>query len=154
MPGTGRPPGPGRGHKRKIGHGSGWGGPARGEGSAREALPLIGREREQPTGEAKSMGRKQADARADEMRAVLYAIATDAEAHAMVRVHAADKLLDRLEGKAVATNVSVSASSIAALSDAELAAELARLEREARDAAARVSEAGGDEPAGDVPPVH
>lgn len=151
---TSRPGGPGRGHKRRIGNGAGWGGPAKGAGSTRPALPLIGIDRDQPTPEAKSMGRKDADARADEMRAVLYAIATDAEAHAMVRVHAADKLLDRLEGKAVATNVSVSASSIAALSDAELAAELARLEREARDAAARVAAAGGTEPAGDVPPVH
>lgn len=154
MPHTSRPGGPGRGHKRRIGNGRGWGGPARGSGSTRPALPLIGIERDQPTPEAKSMGRKEADARSEEMRAILHAVATDASAPAMVRVVAADKLLDRIEGKAVATNVNVNANNLAALSDAELAAELARLEREARDAAARVSEAGGDEPAGDVPPVH
>lgn len=154
MPHTSRPGGPGRGHKRKIGNGPGWGGPAKGAGSSRPSLPLIGIDRDHATPEAKSMGRKEADARSEEMRELYYSVAKNTAEPTMVRLFAADKLLDRIEGKAVATNVNVNANNLAALSDAELAAELARLEREARDAAARVSEAGGDEPAGDVPPVH
>lgn len=151
---TGRPPGPGRGHRRKIGNGAGWGGPARGAGSSSESLPLIGRERELPTVEAQMTGRQRAEQRAEELRELLYGIATDVEQPGMVRVSAADKLLDRLEGKPVATNVNITRNDFSSMSDAELASELARMEREASEVAARILAARGEEPPGNVPPVH
>ncbi len=82
MPGTGRPPGPGRGHKRKIGNGQLWGAGA-GESSPRKSLPLFGRDRPQPAPEAKSEGwvkRHEAEARG----ARIYDLATQ-------------RLLERLE---------------------------------------------------------
>ncbi len=91
-----RPGGPGRGHKRKTGNGPGWGGPAKGAGSTRKALPLIGDEAPQPPPEAKSAGRKRSLDRAEEMRAVLYSIAREGE-HEANRLNAAFKLHTLLE---------------------------------------------------------
>lgn len=99
-------------------------------------------------------GRQRAEQRAEELRELLYGIATDVEQPGMVRVSAADKLLDRLEGKPVATNVNITRNDFAAMSDAELASELARMEREASEVAARILAARGEEPPGNVPPVH
>lgn len=154
MPYTSRPGGPGRGHKRKIGNGSGWGGPERGAGSSRASLPLFGRERDQPTTEAKVIGKQEEERRKAEAREFYYSVMKCQTEPTMTRLFAADKLLDRLEGKPVATNVNVNAGDVSSLSDAELAAELARAEREAADAAARIAEARGEEPPGNVPPVH
>lgn len=97
-----RPAGPGRGHKIKQGNGfvnkpasglpamgAGWGGDASGtEGWKKGEVHA-----KKPPGTN--------EGRAEEMRNLIYDIAIDSENPAGLRMMAADKLLDRIEGKPV-----------------------------------------------------
>jgi hypothetical protein len=68
-------------------------------------------------------------------------IVDDDEAPVMARIAAGDKLLDRIDGKPVQTNVNLGADELERLTDDELRAERARVDaalaaaRESRDAA-------------------
>ena len=86
----------------RHGTGAGWGGPAKGASKSR-LKPRGDAEsdrirREQNSKSAPIVQRREAVA--EEMRQVLYDLALKAEAET-VRANAADKLLDRLEGKPV-----------------------------------------------------
>lgn len=119
----------------RVGNGEGWGGPANGASTSRFQPGESG-------GGHLPENRAKAASRAEEMRDVLYGIATNKKAHAMVRVNAADKLLDRIEGKAPQTNINRNTNDLSSLSDAELDAELARREGTPPGAAAGTGPAG------------
>jgi hypothetical protein len=101
-PGSGKAPyhgpskGPGIGGPRA---GAGWGGPASGGNSLKNTDdPATQRRRSMLRFDGEHQARKEEVAA--EMRGVLYDIATEAP-ETMARLNAADKLLDRIEGKAV-----------------------------------------------------
>lgn len=107
--------------------GAGWGGPAKGKGTGG---PKLGVEnlmpgdhgQPRPTAEAVAAGKS----RAERMRAILDEIASDPKAPPQARVAAADRLLDRIEGKPVQTNLNANVDDVSRLSDDDLHAELAR----------------------------
>ena len=70
-------------------------------------------------------------ARNARMKEILAEIAEDTTAPHAARVNAADKWLDRDEGKPVQTNINANVDDVSKLSDDELRAELARLGGEA-----------------------
>lgn len=84
--------------------GPGWGGPANGRGSDKPAAPPIADPKaaaaaaHTPQAEAK---RRASIASAEELKGVLSDIALNDKAPDMARIAAADKLLDRIEGKPV-----------------------------------------------------
>jgi hypothetical protein len=98
-PGAGKPPhnGPARNEPKA---GTGWGGPAQG---AHEHRPLGGADDEyaQEVRRAALLKVPETEAAKAEMRAVLYTVAHQGDGDT-VRIQAADKLLDRLEGKPLA----------------------------------------------------
>lgn len=71
------------------------------------------------------------------MRAMYERFADDEALNPVVRMMAADKLLDRLEGKPANLNVNLDADDLDRLSDADLRAEAERLARQIADAEAR-----------------
>ena len=79
-------------------NGAGWGGPARGASTSRLSTSgdIYSDQVRALRFDGEHMARKEAVAA--QMRAVLYAVAIEGEAEA-VRVAAADRLLDRIEGK-------------------------------------------------------
>ena len=111
-----------RSANRRAGNGPGWGGPANGPG-ATPKTPRPFSSDWQPSVDAKLRGKEMAE----RMRHVLASVAEDDEAPPQARVAAADKLLDRLEGRPVQPNVTLNVDDVGKLSDADLTAELARL---------------------------
>lgn len=77
----------------------------------------------------------------ERMRALYERFADDESLHPMVRIAAADKLLDRLEGKPANLNVNLDADDLDRLSDADLRAEAERLADQIADAEARKASA-------------
>ncbi len=125
-----RPPGPGRGHKVKMGSGmpatGGWGGPAKGAGKDPRETPIEVRRTAMAIHKARM---PEKEAAADELKATLYDLATDNEQPGGVRVMAASAALDRLEGKPVQRTITANADDLARLTDDELRAELERFGR-------------------------
>ena len=92
---------------KRIGNGPGWGGPAKGAGSSTK-------DRRRPAGEPGPGGGHKNPARAaieakkladaERYKRVISEIALDPEVRPETRVIAADKMLDRIEGKPVQRN--------------------------------------------------
>ena len=83
---------------RPRGNGPGWGGPAKGAGTGTRPhiVPGPGRGHTSPAGDA----RRERDAKwAEEMRQLYYEVATNPRETTQNKLTAADKLLDRIEGK-------------------------------------------------------
>jgi hypothetical protein len=106
--------------------GPGWGGSAKGTGKPGKAPKIttetaseMGQRAHTPEAEAK---RERRIASAEELKGVLTEIALDDGALPMARIQAADKLLDRIEGKPTQTLNANIRRNIAELSDEELAA--------------------------------
>lgn len=131
------------------GNGAGWGGGKKGEGT--KARFHAGDEHR---GAHNAENVQAAIADREEVLALYTEIVRDKGETASNRINAGDKLLDRIEGKAIAREIVANVDDVTSLSDAELHAELARLEREAAEAAARGSEESAGKPAGSVPAVH
>src|SRR6202000_10689 len=117
-------------------HGPGWGGPAKGAGAG-PAEPFTA---DTPTRERLPGGkgdlvklseradRKERDAEnAQILKDHLAQLAVGAEAE-ITRVRATEAWLNRHEGMPVARNINLNVDDVRALSDADLAAELARLD--------------------------
>lgn len=143
--------GAGRGGPAKgAGGGDPWGGPARGA-SASRILPGdpdgIQRMSKDPDIKARN------EARNVELKEHLYHLAKNAEREE-TQLSAAVAWLDRDEGKPIARSVTTTVDDVSQLSDLELTAEIARLERELGEAAPRAGEAEAGKPPGGVPPIH
>jgi hypothetical protein len=149
----------GRGHNKGSGiparglpaTGLGWGGPAKGDPG-----PLFDSQYAKAMSEmAKNPEvRARNEARAEELREFYYQTAKNENEPTLIRMAAADKYLDRVEGKPIARSVTTTVDDVSELSDIELAAEIARLEREIAQCTAGTSEAPAGEPAGGVSPLH
>lgn len=132
-----------------AGKGEGWGGPARGAGHRfvkGEVLPAQG----------KGTTAAYAEAREERNRLLkdhLFDLALRAERQE-TQVSAAIAWLDRDEGKPIARTVTATVDDVSQLTDLELAAEIARVERELAQAQAGAGEAAAGKPSGDVPPIH
>lgn len=144
----------GRGHNKGSGipaSGPGWGGPANGASASRikpgdpDGITRLARD-------PAHMSAK--DALAEEMTAIIVDVARDETVPPQTRVIAADKVLDRVQGKPIARTVTTTVDDISQLTDIELAAEAARLARELGLSAAGDGEAAAGKPPGAVPPVH
>lgn len=119
-----------------IGQGAGWGGPARGAGrggAARAYTAGCPTRRTFPGGQgdpgkrvARDEERASRAATADELRAHLSHLAFHAEREE-TQLSAAVALLNRIEGLPVARNVNLAVDDLSRLTDAELEAEIARL---------------------------
>lgn len=127
------------------GNGAGWGGPAKGASTSRikpgdpDGIRTMNRGKE-----------VQAERREKVLR-MYEEIVDDPEQPVMARITAGDKLLDRIDGKPMQTNLNLNRDDVSRLSDAELEAEIARLEREAAGAAAGEAKPGDPvEPGGVV----
>jgi hypothetical protein len=107
-PGSGRRPGPGRGPPGKIGNGPGWGGLAKGTGTGKPSRPH-GKEglkvKAAIPPEIRAEKAKHKAVTRETMLGVYERIAIDETAPHMAQIVAADKWLDRTEGKPVQTNI-------------------------------------------------
>lgn len=132
-----------------AGRGDPWGGPARGASGSR-ILPGdpdgIQRMSNDPDIKARNAARNA------ELKDHLYDLAKHADRQE-TQLSATMAWLDRDEGKPISRNVSATVDDVSKLSDLELTAELARLEREVTAAAARGGEAEAGKQAGGVPPL-
>lgn len=104
------------------GQGPGWGGPAKGTGSdAPKHEPFNGDFGQNVPGRwAANIASSQ------ELQEFYTAMLRDEEQHGMTRIAAADRLYDRIEGKAVQRSVNVNINDPSSLSDAELDLEIER----------------------------
>ena len=133
-----------------AGKGDGWGGPARGA-SASRILPG------DPTGvQALSRDPDIASKREDRLQLLrdhMFHLALNA-AREETQLAAASAYLDREEGKPIARTVTAAVDDVSQLSDLELAAEIARIDRELASATPRGGEAAAGESPSDVSPLH
>jgi hypothetical protein len=117
--------------KKKQGNGAGWGGPAKGAGKKTSRYVFgkagPGRGHFSIAGEQRM---ERESRQAQEMRELLYGFATDDEREDAIRLQAANKLLDRIEGLPVQKIVQQEQDALSRMSDEELAAYEA--EQEAR----------------------
>ncbi len=123
--------------------GDGWGGQAKGAGHT-GAGP--GRPEGMKDGEGKAA--RLADLGAAHIASVMQVwvdVMGDVNAPPMARIAAAEKIADRVEGKAVATTVSANVNADENLSPAELAAAIARARREVAALGGDPGEAEGGE---------
>ena len=101
------------------GNGAGWGGPAKGASASRIR-------KGDPDGIQRMSNDRDVKARQDERREKvlrLYEdVVDDPKQPVMARLVAGDKLLDRIEGKAIGRNIQANVSDPSQLSDADLAA--------------------------------
>lgn len=122
--------------KRKF-TGKSWGGPAKGAGRCKAlGLPAKGpgwgRLIPSPIGlknanmTTEEMKKRDAE-RAEQMKKIILDIATDEKAHPETRLSAANSMLNRIEGQAVARNINANVDDVSSLSDDELRQDLARL---------------------------
>jgi hypothetical protein len=119
----------------RVGNGVGWGGPAKGEGN-RIKSPEEAAEVSKLATDPSVLARKE-EVREKVLR--LYEdTVDDPEQSIQFRLVAGDKLLDRLDGKAVQTNLNVNRDDLAQMTDDELRAERDRI------AAARAAAGSGD----------
>lgn len=132
--------------------GPGWGGPAKGDPGPRIDAGAYGDSVRAMIKNPEIRARN--EARAEELREFYYQTAKNEAEPTLVRMAAADKYLDRVEGKPIARSVTTTVDDVSELSDIELAAEIARLEREIAQSEAGASEAPEGEPAGGVSPLH
>ena len=113
----------------RKGHGTGYGGRAKGAGSDAPMQPPF------EPGNTSAAGPHDnttgAEQRA-EMLAIITEIAKDKNQPGMARISAADKWLDRYEGKPLARNLNINTDDLADLDDDALAARRAGLERALR----------------------
>lgn len=120
----------------RKGNGAGWGGPAQGSGTGGEPVAF-------EAGNQAASGRQQPDLskaeRIARLQDNLEHLALYGE-NENVRVSASNHLLNRLDGMPIARNINVNADDLASLSDADIAAELARL------GGAGIEAAAGDAP--------
>jgi hypothetical protein len=148
MPATkGTRRGNGAGHG--AGKGEGWGGPAKGAGTrfvAGEVQPLQGKGGTAPVVEKR-------EDRLALLRDHIWNLALTAQREE-TQLAAATAYLDREEGKPIARTVTATVDDVSQLSDLELAAEIARIDRELAAAKAGGGEAAPGKPTGDVPPLH
>jgi hypothetical protein len=120
---------------RRVGNGAGWGGPKKGEGNHG---PGPGRPPGMKPGEGKrARAAELARDHVSDAVEVWRQIMNDPNQPAQARLAAAAHMVDRAEGKAV--QPVVDGDDIARMSDAELDAELARMEEAAREAVARAA---------------
>jgi hypothetical protein len=126
-PGRGGPARGNGGHWGGPAKGFGWGGPARGSSTSRircgdpDGIRAMRHDPERIAVKAQ---------RTAELEEVLYSVATAEGSSEMLRVNAASKLLDRIEGQPVARKVSTNADAAALKSMPD--AELARMVEEER----------------------
>ena len=122
-----RPAGPGRGHKVKQGNGfvnkPATGLPAMGEGWGGDASGTEGWKQGEVHAPLRTPERDKARA---EMMDTIYTVAMTSESEAL-RMMAADKVLDRLIGKPMQTNLNLNRDDISQMSADELRDELAKL---------------------------
>lgn len=115
----------GNGGGQKSGLGAGKGGPKKGDGVPDKAPQFH-------PGNQAAVGRSSPDAEKMERRQALHDnlfwLAFNGENHT-VRMNSSDKLLDRIEGKAIARVINHNTDDISALDDDALAARRAELER-------------------------
>lgn len=134
----------------RRGNGAGYGGPAKGaDPQRRESLRLAdGEYNPNPAGGTAPSA--STVARRERAMAVLDTAMEEGETWT-VKVLAADKILDRIEGKAIARTVPLTKDEYDQLTDAELAAERARIDAALAEARAdRAGEGVPAEPAGVV----
>jgi hypothetical protein len=125
----------------RVGNGVGWGGPAKGEGN-RIKSPEEAAEVQKHATDPSVLARKE-EVREKVLR--LYETVVDDPAQSIqFRLVAGDKLLDRIDGKAVQTNLNVNRDDLAQMTDDELRAERDRI------AAARAAAGTGDVAPGDT----
>jgi hypothetical protein len=138
--------GPGKG----PGKGDGWGGPAKGAGK-----PYFAKGETQE-GQGRGHTAPYVEKREDRLamlRDHIWNLAMTAQREE-TQLAAANAYLDREEGKPIARTVTATVDDVSQLSDLELAAEIARLDRELAAAKTRSGEAPAGEPSGAVSPVH
>lgn len=133
-----------------AGKGDGWGGPAQGESTsrikpgdpdgiqARASDPVVLADKE---------------AKAALLEDHLFSLAFNAERQE-TQVSASNAWLDRVKGKPIARTVTTTVDDVSQLSDLELTAEIARLDREIGSVKAGSGEAEAGKQASRVPPVH
>ena len=133
---------------RKRGNGAGWGGPAKGAHPAKPAhsfdgKPGPGRGHYSIDGE----GRLERQARhAEEMRQILYGLATAPTAEDNIRMQSSEKLLNRLEGLPVQKVITAETDPLSMMNDDQLDDEIERTRRRA----AKLAELVGLQSAGDA----
>lgn len=135
-----RPPGPGRGNKRTIGNGDGWGGPANGASgkplrTGREAAKIL---HSMPK-EIRTYRRAERADRAERMLDIIDNLAENAEREE-TRLAAAVKFRAEVVGQPVQRNVNFDGGDISAMDERQLDAELER----ARTAVAATEAAATD----------
>jgi hypothetical protein len=118
----------------RKGNGAGWGGGAKGEGSKAVLHPEFERGNQEAIGNGPD--RVAARATRESMMMVYERIAADENAPAVAQIMAAEKWLDRTEGKSIARNLNVNTDELDALDDAALTERQAELEARLRAAAA------------------
>ena len=129
MPPPARQHGPAKGVGKGPAGGPGWGGAAKGQGNGSPPGDLVQAlaARSDPVAMMTAAERRERDERwAEEMLGVLHSVATRGEAE-QSRVIAADKLLDRLQGKPIARNMNLNRD-LSSVTLAEVEAEIARLD--------------------------
>lgn len=141
-----RDPKTGRFPKGNGAGGKGWGGPAKGASTSRI-------EHGDPAGITRTnRGRDIQEVRREKVLNLYESVVDDPKQPVMARITAGDKLLDRIDGKPVQTNVNLNKDDLDGLSDAELAAELAR--QRAAGTAPAAGDAAASNPAGPDGVVH
>ena len=113
----------------RKGNGAGYGGPAKGPGADAPMQPPF--EAGNQTAAGPHDNTTGAEQRA-EMLAIITEVAKDRSQPGMARISAADKWLDRYEGKPLARNLNINTDELADLDDDALAARRADLERALR----------------------
>lgn len=116
---------------RRVGNGAGWGGPAKGAGNPTprppfDGTPGPGRGHYSIKGEEK---RARDERLAEEMRALYYDVAMTPDEPTPNRLAAATHLLNRIEGAPIARQVTAQIDDLSQLTDEQLAAERARIDR-------------------------
>ena len=122
--------------------GKGWGGPAK--GASRSRIKPGDPDGIQPMSNDADTKARRAEWR-EKVLNLYVTIVDDKEQPVMARIAAGDKLLDRIEGKAVQTNVNITADDVERMTDDELRAERARVDAalaEARQARASAGDQG------------
>ena len=131
----------------RHGNGAGWGGSAKG---ASVAPPLSADDDHRGQHNAARIVAK--EDRIARLVAHLEHLAFSAENEG-TQVQAADKALDRLEGKAIARQITADANDVDKLSDAELIANIERVSRALGISVVGLGDATAGKPAGDVPAI-
>lgn len=130
----------------RIGRGAGWGGPAKGEGTKKRFAAG-----DEHRGMATAENRAANIAEREEILGFYTDVLRDPDETTLNRLTAGDKILDRTEGKPVTRQITADVDDASTLTDAELAADIARLSAAFARAVEGAREAPAGEPPGTVP---